>query len=142
MYSEKNLVYLLTILEAIEKINIYAAEFENADDFFFANDQMNFNASQALLLAISEESRKIDAALKSEHPHIGWKEITGIRNRLAHDYRGIDPEIAFEIIREYIPGLKLACVEMISLIDYDPAILKEALESSFYKHIHYLKKLL
>jgi hypothetical protein len=33
MYDEKNFVYVLTILEAIEKIKIYSSEFGSADDF-------------------------------------------------------------------------------------------------------------
>jgi len=45
MYKDKNLVYILTILEAIEKIKIYSKNFENTDDFLWDNNQQNFNAS-------------------------------------------------------------------------------------------------
>jgi len=41
----KNILYTLTILEAIEKIKIYIKRFDNADNFFLANDQLNFNAT-------------------------------------------------------------------------------------------------
>jgi hypothetical protein len=40
MYNEKNPVYVLTLLEAIEKIKIYSSEFENADDFLWAYQQL------------------------------------------------------------------------------------------------------
>ena len=39
MYSEKNLVYILTMLEAIEKIKIYTDEFDNPDALLWSNQQ-------------------------------------------------------------------------------------------------------
>ena len=77
MYSKGNLIYILTILEAIEKIFIYSSEFESADAFFQANDQLNYNASNNLLLAIGEESKKIDSQLKNEFDNIPWVQIAG-----------------------------------------------------------------
>ncbi len=50
MYSDSNLIYILTVLEAIEKLKIYTKEFNNAHDFWQANDQLYFNASSNLLL--------------------------------------------------------------------------------------------
>lgn len=49
------------ILEAIEKLNIYTKSFSSAHDFWFNEEQLNFNASSNLLLAIGEETKKIDA---------------------------------------------------------------------------------
>ncbi|NOX47186.1 MAG: hypothetical protein GXO89_09440 [Chlorobi bacterium] len=60
MYSDKNLVFVLTILEAIEKIYIYSKDYDNAHDFWQSNNQMNYNASTSLLIAIGEETKKID----------------------------------------------------------------------------------
>ncbi len=90
MYEKKNFTYILTILESIEKIFIYTKDFKNADEFYTQNDQMNFNACQVLLLVIGEESKKINDDLKAEHSKIPWNLISGLRNRIAHDYRSID----------------------------------------------------
>ena len=54
MYNSKNLTYILTILEAIEKISYYSKEFEDEEEFYFANKQLNFNATVNLLIAIGE----------------------------------------------------------------------------------------
>ena len=64
MYEKKKFTYILTVLEAIEKINLYSSEFNDADDFFQANEQMNFNACQILLLVIGEETKKINTNFK------------------------------------------------------------------------------
>ncbi len=70
MYSDKNLVHILTILEVIEKIFIYVKEIETADDFLWHDNQKNINASVALLIAIGEETKKINDGLKNEYPVI------------------------------------------------------------------------
>lgn len=44
MYSGKNLIYLLTILEAIEKIWIYTRDFSDAEAFYLSDEQLHFNA--------------------------------------------------------------------------------------------------
>lgn len=56
MFSSKNLTYVLTMLEAIEKVLFYTEEFEDEESFFQANRQLNFNATTNLLIAIGEES--------------------------------------------------------------------------------------
>ena len=76
MYNKKNITYVLTILEAIEKILIYTERFETAEEFFESNDQLEFNACQTLLLVIGEEIKKIDEDLKNEHQSIPWRTIS------------------------------------------------------------------
>lgn len=99
MYSDKNLIHILTVLEAIEKIFIYTKEIETADDFLWQDDQKNFNASISLLMAIGEEIKKIADGLKNEYPEINWSAIAGMRDRIAHHYRGIDAEITWALIQ-------------------------------------------
>ena len=49
MFSSKNILHILTMLEAIEKIFIYSADFKDAEEFYFKNKQLNFNATVNLL---------------------------------------------------------------------------------------------
>lgn len=60
MYSGDNLLYILTILEAIEKVLKFTGRFQSAKGFFEADDQLYFHATTNLLLAIGEESKKIE----------------------------------------------------------------------------------
>lgn len=78
---------MLTILEAIEKIKIYSRNLANSELLFEAENQMPYNAICDLLLAIGEESKKIEPGLKETQGFIWWDEISGLRNRIAHDYR-------------------------------------------------------
>ncbi len=137
-FSEKNILHLLTILESIEKIKIYSNGYTNPDVFFYSDDQLPFNASCHLLLAISEETKKLDENLKDEFAFIAWNQISGLRNRIAHDYRGIDPEVIFQIISFELDALKEACINMLKLMHIPAEKLNDYLKTSFYSHLNYL----
>lgn len=108
-FSDKNALYILTILEAIEKIRIYGVSYHTPESLFEAEDQMPYNGICHLLLAIGEESKKIELPLKETQSFVSWEEIAGLRNRIAHDYRGIDKNIVFQIIKRDLDILQAAC---------------------------------
>jgi uncharacterized protein with HEPN domain len=139
MYSDKNLVHILTILEATEKIYLYVRGIKTADDFLWHDDQKNFNASVALLIAIGEETKKINDSLRKEFPEINWSAIAGMRDRLAHHYRGIDPEITWELINNNLDELKSTLIDMLPKIKFERNMLLAALDSEYYKHLKYLR---
>jgi uncharacterized protein with HEPN domain len=101
---------------------------------------MNFNACQILLQTIGEESKKIESALKDQYSTIPWQSIGNLRNRIAHDYRGTEPAVIFDVIRNYLSPLKVSLVNMVTQIDFDPNVFMEALKSENYKHLGYLKR--
>jgi uncharacterized protein with HEPN domain len=103
---ENNLVYFLTILESAGKLGLYSRGFSNARDFFHASDQLHFNASLLLLSTIGDQISKISDDTKQKYNHVPWHNIKAMRNRIAHDYRGLDYEITYEIISREIPVLK------------------------------------
>src|SRR5215469_9828618 len=97
--NEKNdLLYLLNILEYIGKIWKYTEKTKSAEELFELNDQMNLNASLTLLSNIGENVSKISEILKQECSIIEWQKIKDFRNRIVHDYVGIDLAIVYEII--------------------------------------------
>src|ERR1017187_6645261 len=110
MYNNKNILYIVSSVSAIEKINVYTAEFSTAVSLLRANNQMNFNGTITLLIAIAEETKKIDLKLLQTQPGIEWQNIADMRNVLANDYRGIDPEIVFDVVANELPKLKAAFI--------------------------------
>lgn len=56
---------------------------------------------------IGEMVDKISDEFKSKHPGIEWIKIKGFRNIVAHDYFGIDAEEVWQIIKTWIPTLKV-----------------------------------
>jgi uncharacterized protein with HEPN domain len=112
--NEKNdLLYLLNILEYVGKIWKYTEKTTCAKDLFELNEQMNLNASLTLLANIGENVSKISEKLKTEYSFVEWQKIKGFRNRIIHDYLGINLAIVYEIITVDLKTLKPEIVKII-----------------------------
>ena len=54
---------------------------------------------------IGEASKKVNESIKTKYPQIDWKAMSGMRDKLIHDYFGIDYDIVFDAISHEIPEL-------------------------------------
>jgi uncharacterized protein with HEPN domain len=140
--NEKNdLLYLLNILEYIGKIWKYTENTNNAEELFELNEQMNLNASLTLLANIGENVSKTTEELKNNYPNIEWKKIKDFRNRIVHDYVGIDMAIVYEIITNDLKTLKPEIVKIIKdrvkQKIFDIEEIKISKESKYYIHIDF-----
>jgi len=140
MYNEDNLVYIFTILEAIEKIELYSKDFKDDESFYFANEQMNFNAVVGLLIAIGEENKKITEDIKNNHK-FNWSDVSKMRDKISHNYRGINPFMVWDIIQNSLKSYKQLLIQILPKVKGFSSGLDEVLNSSFYNHIGYLKEI-
>ena len=46
---------------------------------------------------IGEATKKVPADLKQRYPHIDWRGMTGMRDKLIHDYFGVDYDIVWDV---------------------------------------------
>jgi len=91
------------ISAAIEKIERYIAGM--AKDSFMA-DEKTIDAIVRNLEIIGEAARQMPEAFKEINKVVPWDQITGLRNRIVHDYFGLDLEIIWFIITSDLPDLK------------------------------------
>jgi uncharacterized protein with HEPN domain len=138
---KNDLLYLLGILESIGKINRYTLPCVTADDFYFFNDQMNFNASLNLLANIGELCAKTSVELKRKYSTVDWQRVKDFRNRIVHDYAGLDIYIVFKVIQTELPVLKEEVQKIIReeivLSTFDIEEVNVARGSAFYSHIDF-----
>jgi uncharacterized protein with HEPN domain len=142
--NEKNdLLYLLNILEYIGKIWKYTEEVNDAEELFELNEQLNLNASLTLLANIGENVSKLSDTLKQEYSNIKWQQIKDFRNRIVHDYLGIDLAIVYEIITNDLKIIKTEIEKIIkektSKEIFDIEEIKISKESKYYKYINFDK---
>ncbi len=140
--NEKNdLLYLLNILESIEKIGIYSKGTSGPEDFYSKNDQLNFNATLNLLANIGEGISKVTKEIKSEYNEVNWQIIKNFRNKVVHNYMGIDMYIVYEIVKEDLKNLKQVIERILKnkIMEnvFDKEEIKLALDSIYYKHIDF-----
>jgi uncharacterized protein with HEPN domain len=79
-------VYLQHIRDAIHQIRSYTQE---GKDPFLA-DRKSQDATIRNLEIIGEAVKKLSPRLRSTHPDVPWKRIAGMRDKMIHDYFGID----------------------------------------------------
>ena len=95
--------YILDILSSIQEIE----EFVEGMDFKgFVRDRKTVNAVIRSLEVMGEAVKKIPLEIRDKYPEIPWKYIAGMRDKLIHEYHGVDLEIVWEVIEKEIPPLK------------------------------------
>ncbi|MFN3761152.1 MAG: DUF86 domain-containing protein [Algoriphagus aquaeductus] len=88
--------------ESAEKILKYT-EGLTYDDFL--RDDKTIDAVVRNFEIIGEASIRIEDDFKLDHPQIEWKKLRGFRNRIVHEYFGIDYEIVWSIIESDLEEL-------------------------------------
>jgi len=81
---------------------------ENTDYESFKSDMKTQDAVMMRLVSIGELVNRLidsDPEFISENQQIPWNMIRGMRNKIAHDYFGIDSRVLFETARSSIPQL-------------------------------------
>ncbi len=75
-------------------------------------DLQELNENEVLLdsmlfrmIQISENAKKLSAEYKSSKKDLPWDEISGLRNRIVHDYGNVDLNVVFETLKYDIPEL-------------------------------------
>ena len=72
----------------------------------FQNDDKTILALTRALEIIGEATKQIPLASREQYPHISWKNIIGMRDRIAHVYFGIDLNIVWRTTQEDLPELR------------------------------------
>lgn len=83
-YSHKDFACILTIIDSIDKIQMYSDSYQNADDFY--SDTKSFDAVIMNFVVIGEMADKFSEEFKDEASNkINWHRIKGFRNIIAHN---------------------------------------------------------
>jgi uncharacterized protein with HEPN domain len=80
----------------------------------FLNDETLKRAVVRSLEIIGEATKKIPADFKIKWSNVKWKEMAGMRDRLIHDYLGVNYSIEWDVVKNKIPGL---CQQIVRVIE-------------------------
>jgi uncharacterized protein with HEPN domain len=102
MSKRDNDILVEDILESCQKISKYTAGLTFSD---FQKDDKTIDAVIRNFEIIGEAANKLSEDFRDNHRSIDWHKIRGFRNRIVHDYSGVDLSIVWTIITNFLPQL-------------------------------------
>ena len=111
--SEERLLqdYLNDIIESITDIQEFV---RGMTCEAFSKDRKTIKAVVRSMEIIGEAANKIPLHITGNYPETPWPEIIGMRNRLIHEYFGVDLEIVWQTIEEDLVPLEKTIRKMLS----------------------------
>ncbi|MBU0701170.1 DUF86 domain-containing protein [bacterium] len=107
--------YLNDILEMIEDIKNFT---EGISYEGLERDKKTLYAAIRCLEVLGEAVKKIPNSIREEYPEIPWQEIAGMRDRLIHEYFGVDMETIWDTIQEDLSPLKETITKIIMDVSF------------------------
>ncbi len=102
-------IYLLHIRDSIQHILEYTA----AGQETFFSDRKTQDAVVRNLEIIGEATKRLSPLLKEAHPDISWKPMAGMRDKLIHDYFGINLQLVWDVVEHDLPVLRLKVSQLL-----------------------------
>ena len=95
--------YLADIIESAFEVETFIAGM-SYDDFF--RDKKTINAVIRSLEVMGEAAKRVPEEIRVNYPEIPWKRMAGMRDKLIHEYAGVDLETVWDVATEELPALK------------------------------------
>jgi len=103
-------MFLNDIQTAMSRIAEYI---EGCDFEEFKKDYKTVDAVIRNFEIIGEASKNLSGKIKEKYPDIPWKEMYYLRNRVSHEYFGVDYEIIWDVATNYLPENKIQIDQII-----------------------------
>lgn len=91
------------MLDCIHRIDEYV---ENKEQFY--SSRLVQDAVIRNLQVMAESSQRLADDIKKTYPDAPWKQISGFRNILVHDYLGVDLDTIWSVVEQELPKLEQA----------------------------------
>lgn len=101
--SKSNIQLLRHILDEISFVLQNAGD---KDAYSIQHDPVLSRAVIRSLEIIGEASSQLTQDFRDQYPDVEWRKISDTRNRLIHNYMGVDYDIVWNIIEDKLPDLE------------------------------------
>jgi len=81
---------------------------------FLSNETLR-RAFVRSLEIVGEAAKKVPDEFRAKHPAVEWRAMAGMRDRLIHDYFGVDYELVWDVVRNRIPALRKQVASMLEV---------------------------
>ena len=105
--------YLQDILDAARKAQQFVAGMDLSQ--FVADDKTNFAVVRALEI-IGEAAKRVPSSMRTRYAHLPWREMAGIRDKLIHEYFGVDLRVVWQTLQDDLPFISEAIAQIMEEI--------------------------
>ena len=109
--KSKDKMIIIKILKYIDEIKIFIKGYSCER---FSNDRKTVNASVFNLSQIGELAGKVSKELQEEYSNIEWRGIKALRNRIVHDYDGVNLNMVWDFLTTELDELEEKLNEIIN----------------------------
>jgi len=81
-------------------------------DGFYKDDKAVYAVIRAFEI-IGEAARQVPEKVRDVNPEVPWREITGMRNKLTHEYFGVNTKVVWRTVQEDLPVIIPALRKML-----------------------------
>ncbi len=101
------------IRHMLDEINYILSQVSNTDYESFLRDETLKRAFARSIEIIGEASKKLTEDIKAMQPDIEWRKVSGMRDRLIHDYFGVDYTIVWDVALNKLPELRIKLYDLL-----------------------------
>lgn len=95
--------YLQDILDAAEDVRRFMGDMSEEE---FSRDRKTQFAVIRAIEVIGEAAKNIPKSVRGKYPSCPWKEMAGMRDKLIHQYFGVDVRVLWKTAKEDLPQIK------------------------------------
>jgi len=99
----KDKAFLKHILDAMSDIEKFTEGVTKRR--FYENKEKQYAVLRALEI-IGEATKNLSSELKANNPDVPWRDIAGMRDKLIHQYFGVNLDLVWETIKNRLPEFK------------------------------------